>query len=206
MFFFVFFFAILVADEGFRIQKLEKTGVRHQRKNKGCEENPGLRAPGSDILNNYLKDKNAPRSGDRTRCFSFFASLVANEGLWMQKLAKTEVRHPKKKQRPWRKPSATSTRHNILNNNLKDKNAPRSGDRTRCQVFLFFCKLSSRWRLVDAKDGGNWSNTNKKHIETKTKPLKKLLGPNIPENFLLVSNVVVWYGEVEASSLQERKI
>ena len=104
------FFAILVADEGFRIQKLEKTGVRHQRKNKGCEENPRLRAPGSNILNNNLKVKNAPRSGDRTRCFSFFASLVADEGLWMQKLAKTEVRHPKKKQRPWRKPSATSTR------------------------------------------------------------------------------------------------
>ena len=60
---------------------------------------------------------------------------------------------------------------------------------------------------MGAKDGGNWSNTNKKHIETKTKkPLKKLLGPNIPENLLLVSNVVVWYGEVEASSLQERKI
>ena len=83
---FLFFFAILVADEGFRIQKLEKTGVRRQRKNKGCEENPGLRAPGSDILNNYLKVTKAPRSGDRTS--SFFASLVADEGLWMQKLAK----------------------------------------------------------------------------------------------------------------------
>ena len=124
------------------MQKLKKNGRKTSpKKNKGCEEDPGVRAPGSDILHNNLKDKKAPRSGDRTRCFSFFASLVADEGLWMQKA------------------------------------------------------------------GGNWSNTNKKHIETKTKkPLKKVLGPNIPENLLLVSNVVVWYGEVEASSLQERKV
>ena len=138
--FFCFFFAILVADEGFRIQKLEKTGVRHQRKDKGCEENPGLRAPGSDILNNNLKDKNAPRSGDRTRCFFFFASLVADEGLWMQKLAKTEVRHPKKKNKGREEnPRLRAPGSDILNNNLKDKNAPRSGDRTRC--FSFFASL-----------------------------------------------------------------
>ena len=103
------------------MQKLKKNGRKTSpKKNKGCEEDPGVRAPGSDILHNN------------------FVSL-----------------------------------------------------------FLQFSQ----------KAGGNWSNTNKKHIETKTKkPLKKVLGPNIPENLLLVSNVVVWYGEVEASSLQERKV
>ena len=32
------FFAILVADEGFRIQKLEKTSVRHQKKTKAVKK------------------------------------------------------------------------------------------------------------------------------------------------------------------------
>ena len=68
---FLFFASLVVADEGLWMQKLENTGVRHAKKNKGREENPGLRAPGSDSLNNNLTDKKAPRSGDRTRCFFF---------------------------------------------------------------------------------------------------------------------------------------
>ena len=102
------FFAILVADEGFRIQKLEKTGVKTPKENKGCEEHPGLRAPGSNSLNNnnnqhhhHLKDKKSPAQRRQNQVFLFFASLVvADEGLWMQKLEKTGVRHAKTKQRP----------------------------------------------------------------------------------------------------------
>ena len=87
------FFTSLVADEGLWMQKLKKNWCKTSppKKNKGCEEDPGLRAPGSDILHNNLKDKKAPRSGDRTRCFSFFASLVADEGLWMQKTEEVGV-------------------------------------------------------------------------------------------------------------------
>ena len=69
------------------MQKLAKTEVRQPpKKNKGREENPGLRAPESDILNIDLKAKKIPAQRRQNQVFLFFfASLVADEGLRMQK-------------------------------------------------------------------------------------------------------------------------